>query len=92
MVGLPIPGMSHYIASKMGIIGFMRGLANDVAADGITANAVLPGLRHITLAWGRDYGDVSPLRGVVLGGGDHELTVGVSVVPADEPTPSAPAA
>jgi transglutaminase-like putative cysteine protease len=48
-------------------------------------NAVLPGLRHITLAWGRDYGDVSPLRGVVLGGGDHELTVGVSVVPADEP-------
>jgi len=44
MVGLAIPGMSHYIASKMGIIGFMRGLANDVANDGITANAVLPGL------------------------------------------------
>ena len=44
MVGLSIPGMSHYIASKMGIIGFMRGLANDVAGDGITANAVLPGL------------------------------------------------
>src|ERR1700741_612533 len=44
MVGLSIPGMSHYITSKMGIIGFMRGLANDVAADGITANALLPGL------------------------------------------------
>jgi 3-oxoacyl-[acyl-carrier protein] reductase len=44
MVGLAIPGMSHYIASKMGIVGFMRGLANDVANDGITANAVLPGL------------------------------------------------
>jgi len=44
MVGLAIPGMSHYIASKMGIVGFMRGLANDVAGDGITANAVLPGL------------------------------------------------
>lgn len=44
MVGLAIPGMSHYIASKMGIIGFMRGLANDVASDGITANAVLTGL------------------------------------------------
>jgi NAD(P)-dependent dehydrogenase (short-subunit alcohol dehydrogenase family) len=49
MVGLAIPGMSHYIASKMGIIGFMRGLANDVAKDGITANAVLPGLTN-TLA------------------------------------------
>ena len=46
MVGLTIPGMSHYIASKMGIIGFMRGLANDVAGDGITANAVLPGLTN----------------------------------------------
>jgi 3-oxoacyl-[acyl-carrier protein] reductase len=49
MVGLAITGMSHYIASKMGIIGFMRGLANDVATDGITANAVLPGLTN-TLA------------------------------------------
>src|SRR6266436_1432333 len=46
MVGLAITGMSHYIASKMGIIGFMRGLANDVANDGITANAVLPGLTN----------------------------------------------
>jgi len=46
MVGLTIPGMSHYITSKMGIIGFMRGLANDVASDGITANAVLPGLTN----------------------------------------------
>jgi len=46
MIGLAIPGMSHYIASKMGIIGFMRGLANDVAIDGITANAVLPGLTN----------------------------------------------
>jgi NAD(P)-dependent dehydrogenase (short-subunit alcohol dehydrogenase family) len=48
MVGLAIPGMSHYIATKMGIIGFMRGLANDVAGD-VTANAVLPGLTN-TLA------------------------------------------
>ena len=51
MVGLAIPGMSHYIATKMGIIGFMRGLASDVANDGITANSVLPGLTN-TLAIG----------------------------------------
>jgi NAD(P)-dependent dehydrogenase (short-subunit alcohol dehydrogenase family) len=49
MVGLAIPGMSHYITTKMGIIGFMRGLANDVADYGVTANAVLPGLTN-TLA------------------------------------------
>ena len=45
-------------------------------------NDVLPDTRHVTIAWGRDYGDVSPLRGVVLGGGSHELYVGVSVVPS----------
>ncbi|MGE3957837.1 MAG: transglutaminase domain-containing protein [Vicinamibacterales bacterium] len=44
-------------------------------------NDVLPTMRHITLAWGRDYGDVSPLRGVVLGGQGHRLHVGVSVYP-----------
>ena len=32
------------MATKMGAIGFMRGLANDVAADGITCNAILPSL------------------------------------------------
>jgi transglutaminase-like putative cysteine protease len=47
-------------------------------------NDVLPAQRHLTLAWGRDYGDVSPLRGIVLGGRDHALHVGVSVMPASE--------
>jgi len=51
-------------------------------------NDLIVGRRHVTLAWGRDYGDVSPLRGVLLGGTEHRLFVGVSVVPmegADEP-------
>jgi transglutaminase-like putative cysteine protease len=47
-------------------------------------NDVLPSHRHVTLAWGRDYGDVSPLRGVVLGSRTHTLQVGVSVTPAME--------
>ncbi len=34
---------------------------------------------HLTLAWGRDYGDVAPLKGVIYGGGTHSLTVGVTV-------------
>ncbi|HTS93729.1 MAG TPA: transglutaminase family protein [Stellaceae bacterium] len=36
---------------------------------------------HIVLAWGRDYGDISPIRGVILGGGEHTLDVAVDVVP-----------
>jgi transglutaminase-like putative cysteine protease len=34
---------------------------------------------HIAVAWGRDFGDVSPLRGIILGGGRHSLTVDVKV-------------
>lgn len=42
-------------------------------------NNVFPSDRHITLAWGRDYDDVSPVRGVILGGGEHSLRVSVDV-------------
>ncbi len=43
-IGLVVPGLSAYMASKMGAIGFTRALANDVAAHGITVNAVGPTL------------------------------------------------
>jgi transglutaminase-like putative cysteine protease len=42
-------------------------------------NGALPDRRHVTVAWGRDFSDVSPLRGVVLGGGRHGLKVAVDV-------------
>jgi transglutaminase-like putative cysteine protease len=47
-----------------------------------TNNAV-PSNGHVTLAWGRDYGDVSPLRGLILGGGSHTLKVAVDMEPID---------
>jgi transglutaminase-like putative cysteine protease len=40
-------------------------------------NNLLPGESHIRLAIGRDYGDVTPLRGVIRGGGEHQLAVQV---------------
>jgi len=43
-------------------------------------NNLLPSDTHITVAWGRDYNDVSPIRGVILGGGAHALQVHVDVV------------
>ncbi|WP_095169558.1 transglutaminase family protein [Pseudomonas sp. Irchel 3H3] len=46
-------------------------------------NNVQPALEHITLAWGRDFSDVSPLRGVILGGGSHDPEVRVTVLPMD---------
>jgi 3-oxoacyl-[acyl-carrier protein] reductase len=45
-IGVPQQGMSHYMATKMGVIGFVRGLANDLGADGITVNAILPGITN----------------------------------------------
>lgn len=47
-------------------------------------NAVRPDLEHITLGWGRDFSDVTPLRGVLLGGGEHEPEIAVTVVPEAE--------
>lgn len=48
-------------------------------------NNVIPGERHITVAWGRDFSDVSPLRGVTLGAGGQRLDVAVDVTPTSEP-------
>jgi transglutaminase-like putative cysteine protease len=47
-------------------------------------NNQVPSDRHITVAWGRDYDDISPVRGIILGGGRHTLTVSVDVAPAGE--------
>lgn len=42
-------------------------------------NNQIPAEGHILLAWGRDYDDVSPVKGVVLGGGQHSVDVAVLV-------------
>jgi len=43
-VNLVLPGFTHYIASKAGVIGFTRALATEYGEFGITANAIAPGL------------------------------------------------
>ena len=42
-------------------------------------NNQMPMDRHITVAWGRDFNDVTPLKGVAFGGGQHKLNVSVDV-------------
>lgn len=46
-------------------------------------NNLIPSEGHVMLGWGRDYGDVSPVRGVILGGRDHKLQVGVDMEPVE---------
>jgi transglutaminase-like putative cysteine protease len=44
-------------------------------------NDVMPSDGHITLAWGRDYGDVTPVKGITLGGGGQKVDIEVRVNP-----------
>jgi transglutaminase-like putative cysteine protease len=81
---LPPPGQSRLVgadASHAWTSFFCPGLG---WIDVDPTNNLLPSLQHITLAWGRDYADVSPIRGVLVGGGDHSLTVAVDVLALGE--------
>jgi len=44
-------------------------------------NDLIPEERHVVIGWGRDYGDVTPLKGVLFSSGEHEMTVSVDVEP-----------
>lgn len=89
--GLPARYVSGYIRTEPPGDGTWRGAESSHAwvqawcghetgwIDLDPTNAVTIGNDHVTLGWGRDYDDVSPLRGVILGGGRHRLHVGVRV-------------
>lgn len=55
-------------------------------------NDRVPGEDYVTLALGRDYSDVSPMRGVIHGGANHTLRVAVTVTPAESAAPAEVAA
>jgi transglutaminase-like putative cysteine protease len=80
----PPPGKPRLIgadASHAWVSAYCPGLG---WLDVDPTNNVVPTDGHVTLAWGRDYGDVSPLRGLVLGGGAHKLRVSVDMEPVSE--------
>lgn len=79
---IPPPGQKRMIgadASHAWVSIFCGEEIGWVDAD--PTNNILPSERHITIAWGRDFSDVSPLRGVTLGAGGQSLKVEVDVEP-----------
>jgi transglutaminase-like putative cysteine protease len=79
----PPPGMPRLIgadASHAWVSAYCCGAG---WLDMDPTNDVAPTDGHVTIAWGRDYGDVSPLRGLILGGGGHNLQVEVDMEPID---------
>ncbi len=80
----PPPGKPRLIgsdASHAWVSAYCKGVG---WLDMDPTNDVAPADGHVTVAWGRDYGDVSPLRGLILGGGGHNLQVEVDMEPVDE--------
>ena len=80
---LPTPDKEHLIGADASHAWFSVYLPNHGWIDFDPTNNLRPGDRHITVAWGRDFADVTPLKGVVLGGGQHALTVSVTVEPIE---------
>lgn len=88
-LGLPARYVSGYLKSSADLQGaeashawvsaYVPGLG---WLDLDPTNNLVPSEEHITLAWGRDFRDVTPVKGVTVGGGDHTITVAVRVDPA----------
>ena len=90
-IGLPARYVSGYLrtrppAGKERLVGvdashaWFAVFCPDVGwVDFDPTNNVLPAEEHITVAFGRDYSDVSPVSGVITGGGEHEVKVSVDV-------------
>ncbi len=47
-------------------------------------NGLIVADEHVVLGWGRDYSDISPVFGVILGGGKHSVSVSVDLEPVED--------
>lgn len=84
LLTMPPPGQPRLIGADASH-AWISAWSPDVGwFDADPTNNIVPGTEHITLAWGRDFSDISPLRGVILGGSRHDLTVRVTVTPENE--------
>lgn len=80
---MPAPGQPRLVGADASHawVGVYCGEAGWIDFD--PTNDAVVSTDHVTIAWGRDYGDVPPVRGLFVGGGRHEMTVSVDVAPID---------
>ncbi|RBP51267.1 transglutaminase family protein [Arenicella xantha] len=77
---LPPPGQTKLVGSDATHAWFEVYSPGEGWFEFDPTNNSIPGEQHIVTAWGRDYTDVTPLKGVVFGGGrGHSLSVSVDV-------------
>jgi transglutaminase-like putative cysteine protease len=80
------PGMRRRLGSDQShawVAGWMGPDLGWIDLD--PTNGLVVADEHVVLGWGRDYSDTCPVRGIILGGGDHCVSVGVDLVPVDGP-------
>jgi transglutaminase-like putative cysteine protease len=83
LMTVPPPGMPRLIGSDASH-AWVSAFCPEIGwIDIDPTNNQMPSLHHITLGWGRDYFDVSPVKGVITGGGQHRVRVSVDVTPLE---------
>lgn len=76
---LPPPGAEKLVGADASHAWFSVYIPELGWMDFDPTNNLVPVDQHIIVGWGRDYGDITPLKGVIFGGGEHELAVSVDV-------------
>ncbi len=77
---LPEPGKQRLVGADASHAWFAVYIPGSGWLEFDPTNNTLPFHQHITLAWGRDFSDVTPLKGIAFGGGLHSLAVSVDVL------------
>jgi transglutaminase-like putative cysteine protease len=86
---LPPPGRQRLVGADASHAWFSVFVPGAGWVDFDPTNNQVPETQHITIAWGRDYADVTPLKGIIFGGGKMSMKVAVDVLNLDTAQPSA---
>lgn len=78
---VPPPGQARLLGADAGHAWVSLYCGDSGWVDLDPTNDLVTDDRHVLVAWGRDYEDVCPLKGVILGGGKHAVRVAVDVIP-----------
>jgi transglutaminase-like putative cysteine protease len=80
----PPPGQKRLIGADASHAWFSAYHPRAGWQDFDPTNNKQPNGQHITLSYGRDFSDISPVKGVMVGSGGHEIDVAVDVIPSNE--------
>jgi transglutaminase-like putative cysteine protease len=77
----PPPGQTKLVGSDASHAWISVYFGDGHWLDFDPTNNLIPGDEHITIGWGRDYADICPIQGILIGGGQSRLRVSVDVLP-----------